>query len=120
MSIQTNDAGERLWDQFLEKWPIDSLESLTIDQYTKAGSQDSFTYWLESKTEPLGSIWGGSAFKFGIFHRGNDQTKESTRGRVFGTEYAWYEKYGATPEEAFARVRAELVKIARAASKCDL
>lgn len=110
---------EKLWDEFLERWPLSGLRSLDITDYTKVGDGSSFTYWLESKTEQLGSIWGGSSFKFGIYHRGDNQPKENGRGRVFGTDYAWYEKYGATPEEAFSNVIKEVVKVAEAASTGD-
>lgn len=54
-----------LWDEFLSAWPISRIETMTIDEYTNVGSNDTFTYWIESKLDTLGSIWGGSSFKFG-------------------------------------------------------
>ena len=63
------NAREALWDEFLKRWPLESLQSMSLQQYTQAGNDDCFVYWLEVKTESLGSIWGGSAFKFGIFSR---------------------------------------------------
>jgi len=51
------------WDEFLAKWPLEKLEQMTLEEYTNAGSKESFTYWIEAKLEKLGSIWGGSAFK---------------------------------------------------------
>ena len=108
-------TAEKLWDDFLERWRLDDLKSLTIEQYSHAGSKDTFTFWLESKTEALGSIWGGSAFKFGIYHRGSDEVKPNGRGRIFGDDYGWYEKYGKTPQEAFEHVRAEIIRVAEAA-----
>lgn len=119
MSLNVETAN-KLWDDFLARWPLSSLESLSLEEYTKAGANDSFIYWLESKTEDLGSIWGGSAFKFGIYHRDNNEQKENKRGRVYETEYAWYAKYGKSPAEAFANVRAEVVKIATAAKAGNL
>ncbi|MYC60291.1 MAG: hypothetical protein F4X09_08885, partial [Gammaproteobacteria bacterium] len=35
-----------LWDEFLETWPISKLEKMTLDEYTQAGSRETFTYWL--------------------------------------------------------------------------
>lgn len=32
---------------------------MTLDEYTQAGSKDSFSYWIESRLHELGSIWGG-------------------------------------------------------------
>jgi 5-methylcytosine-specific restriction protein B len=113
MPIDPN-AAEQLWDSFVARWPIDKLKSMTIEQYTQVGNDDTFTYWLESKTESLGSIWGGSAFKFGIYHRANLEPKPNERGRIFGDQYAWYSMYGQTAEEAFEKVRSIVVSIAEA------
>ena len=51
------------WDEFLAKWPLEKLEQMTLEEYTNAGSKESFTYWIEANLENLGSIWGGSDFK---------------------------------------------------------
>lgn len=66
-----------LWDEFLTAWPVSRLASMTVDEYTRAGSKDSFTYWIESRLDEMGSIWGGSAFKFGVFSRKDTQSKSS-------------------------------------------
>ena len=108
-------AAQQLWDAFRKRWPIDTLKAMPIEQYSRVDDKDTFTYWLESKTENLGSIWGGSSFKFGIYHRGSDEAKPSGRGRIFGEHYAWYGKYGTTPEEAYKTVRDLIVRIAEAA-----
>jgi len=34
-----------LWDEFLSVWPASRLATMTLDEYTQAGSKDSFTYW---------------------------------------------------------------------------
>ena len=34
-----------LWDEFLRAWPLARLSTMTLDDYTQAGSKDSFTYW---------------------------------------------------------------------------
>ena len=64
-----------LWGEFLAKWPRTRLSTMTLDDYTQVGSKDSFTYWIESHLQDMGSIWGGSAFKFGVFSRGNTDEK---------------------------------------------
>lgn len=98
---------------------MEKLGELTLPEYTSVTGDpkggDSFSYWLESKTEEIGSIWGGSAFKFGVYERGNTTPKPNTRGRMFGSKYAWYEKYGATPEAAFEAVKQEIISIANGA-----
>lgn len=90
---------------------------MTLEEYSQVGNPDSFTNWLEGKTEELGSIWGGSAFKFGIFERkSDDKTKANESGRSFGEKYAWYSKYGSTPEEAYIKVRSIIIGIAEASN----
>lgn len=106
---------DQLWDTFLAEWPIERLEVMTLLEYSKAGDKNCFTYWIESRTEGLGSIWGGSAFKFGIFGRKDQSAKAGGDGLAYGAEYAWSTKYGATQEEAFEVVRKLVVSIARAA-----
>jgi 5-methylcytosine-specific restriction protein B len=66
-----------LWDEFLRVWPLARLATMTLDDYTQAGSKDSFTYWIESRLDELGSIWGGSSFKFGVFSRKDTDDKTS-------------------------------------------
>lgn len=128
MSIDSKYA-ENLWDEFLQRWPLEQLDNLlTLEAYTQVKGDnehgDSFTYWLEKKTEDMGSIWGGSSFKFGIYHRGNSLSKEDGRGRVYGDKYAWYSKYDkdalGTPEGAFRYVKDEVLRVAKAANAGDL
>jgi 5-methylcytosine-specific restriction protein B len=112
---------EKLWDRFLQRWPLEALHEITLRDYTLAGDADCFTYgWLEQTTENLGSIWGGSAFKFGIYSRKNHIEKSSGAGRSYSSEYGWYSKYGTTAEEAFERVRTIFVAIANAARTGNL
>lgn len=108
-----------LWDSFLSRWPLQELQDMTLEEYTQAGDNDCFTYWLEARTESLGSIWGGSAFKFGIYGR-KDHTQKTGDGVAYGTDYAWATKYGNTPAEAFRNVRKEIVNVAHAARRGDL
>ncbi|OSQ26402.1 hypothetical protein CCON61_00260 [Campylobacter concisus] len=85
---------------------------MTLEQYTGVKSKDTFTFWLESKTENLISIWGGSAYKFGIFKRAqNDVEKELKSGQTGDTEYGWYEKYGETRNQAFQKIKSLILQI---------
>ena len=68
-----------LWSEFLEAWPPDRVRGMSLDQYTNLNRDDAFIYWLEERTKALGSISGGSAFKFGIYRR--DQKDPKKRGR---------------------------------------
>ncbi|SOZ73761.1 conserved hypothetical protein [Cupriavidus taiwanensis] len=108
------------WDAFLERWPLDKLPGMSLREYSEAGNQDCFVYCLESKTEALGSIWGGSAFKFGIYSRKQAGDAKRDGERYYGENYAWYAKYGDTPEAAFGQVINKIVQIANAARSGNL
>ena len=110
---------EALWDQFLQRWPLEALRDMTLAQYSQAGTDDYFCRWLEKHTESLGSIWGGSSFKFGVFSRLDKQEKTSPH-HEFSEQYAWLKKYGASAEQAFAVVREHIVSVAEAARRGDL
>lgn len=109
---------EALWTQFLERWPLESLRQMTLEQYNQTGSDDHFCRWLEKHTESLGSIWGGSSFKFGVFSR-LDKKDKSNPHRVFTDEHAWLKKYGSSAEQAFSAVRRHIVTVAEAAHAGD-
>ena len=113
------DSLYKLWDEFLADWPISRLREIGLEEYTKAGSTDTFTYALEVKFANLGSIWGGSAFKFGIFSRNpNGKLKDyKPNSKQIGTsEYAWYRKFGLTKDDAWNTLKEKIVLIAEAAA----
>jgi 5-methylcytosine-specific restriction protein B len=53
-------------EQFLVRFPFDSLMKMTIEQYASIHSKDTFIYWLERK-KILAGIGGGNSSKFGIY-----------------------------------------------------
>lgn len=57
----------KLNQEFLERFPLEKLKDMTLEEYTNLNRSDSFCYWLEIKTRILGSISGNSSFKFGIY-----------------------------------------------------
>lgn len=108
--------GKVLWNKFIQRWPLEKLNQLTLQEYTKSGDSDCFSIgWLESATENLGSIWGGSAFKFGVYSRKDQSNKEDGAGKSYSNEYGWYSKYGSTAEQAFENVLSIIIEIANAA-----
>ena len=109
-----------LWDEFLSVWPAPRLATMTLDDYSQAGSKDSFTYWIESRLDELGSIWGGSSFKFGVFSRKDTEDKKSDAKLSYSDTHGWYSSLGSTAEEAFEKVRGFVVQVADWAAKGDL
>ena len=102
----------KLKDEFKQRWTLQNVKDMTINQYTGIGDKDTFTYWLESKTEKLISIWGGSAYKFGIFKRAQkDGRKELKPGQTGDIEYGWYKKYGNNRNEAFEKIKSIILQV---------
>ena len=102
---------EEAYEAFVAEFPPETLKTMPLDLYTNLNRDDSFCYWLETRTDCLGGIWGGSAYKFGIYKWENMPSRLG--GRSSDNEYAWYTKYGGSAEEAFGNVRAIVDRIAR-------
>jgi 5-methylcytosine-specific restriction protein B len=109
----------KIWDEFLQRWPIEKVKSMTLEEYSSAGGKDTFTYWLEAKLDILGSIWGGSAFKFGIFSRNTTEVKENAGKRSYDEHYGWYSKEGKTRQEAFENVKGKIIAVIEAVMARD-
>lgn len=106
------------YNSFQERFPIEKLEEMTLEEYTNLDRSDSFCYWIESRTGSLGSFWGGSSFKFGIYRYKN---RPSDTRVVSDDKYAWYRLLKAeTAQDAFYRIREIIVAIAYAARNGNL
>lgn len=117
--MATTSQLQETWDAFLSEWPLARLRTMSLQDYSAAGQGRTFTAWIESRLDKMGSIWGGSSFKFGIYSRKDKTPKAGGGGASYTQEYAWYTKYGSTPEEAFAKVRSLVVSVAEAAARGD-
>jgi len=105
-----NSEHYQLKEEFLREWPLQKIKNLTLEEYTNL-EKTSFCYWVEAKTNLLGSVWGGSAYKFGIFKRKNTDSEVGEGYRKTADGYSWHSKYGNTKEEAFESVRNHIVEI---------
>jgi len=117
--MNPNKEANQLWDEFLSRWPIEKLRTMSLDEYSRGGDKDCFTYWIEHRTNSLGGVGGGSSFKFGIYNRADSSEKRNHRGLKYDGNYAWYEKYGTSKEMAFENIRKLIVRIAEAAKAED-
>ena len=105
---------QTLWNEFLNQWSVEKVQKMTLPEYSKVGNIDTFGYWLEHKTKLIANILGGSAFKFGIYHRNASDEKENGKGKIYETDYAWLEKYGQTKEKAFDEVKKRILETIKA------
>lgn len=105
---------DELLADFLQRYPLEKLDSMKIDEYVVGLSNDNFSNLLEFKTRALGGIRGGTSAKHGIYAK--KQENCSVKGIMQDDKYAWYKKYGETAEEAFTSVRSIVSKIAHCAA----
>ena len=105
-----NETLYQLKETFLQEWSLTRIQNMTLEEYTNL-DKTSFCYWLEAKTHDLGSIWGGSSYKFGIYKRRDISTTITVDNRITDGEYAWFQKYGTTKEAAFQTVKNTIISI---------
>jgi hypothetical protein len=96
---------------FIQKFPLQSLTKITLDEYVVGHHGPSFCNLVESGTKAWANIQGATSFKFGIYF---GRTKsDPTR------KYRFTAKFGTTQEDAFATVKnalLDLVALGAAAS----
>jgi len=115
MEKNENEALYNLKEEFLSAWPFERVKQMSLEEYTNLNKDDSFCYWLESRTNDLGSIWGGSSYKFGIYKRNNTESDVTRTGYQTDGEYSWVSKYGDSKEVAFQNVKENLIATIEAA-----
>lgn len=81
-----NAEFQKLWSAFLQTWPPSRVRQMTLEAYANSNKNDAFIYWIESRLDKLGSILGGSAFKFGIYRRDNKEKPALTCKGLSATE----------------------------------
>ena len=93
-----HDRGE-----FLRAFPVDSLHSMSIEDYVVGMQTPTFCNYVESKTKSWAIIQGSIASRFGVYF-----------GKVKGDEKHIYrptKKFGSTPEEAFKNVKMAILDL---------
>ena len=117
-----NKMNEELYvlkQQFLDEWPIERLENMSLSEYTNL-DKTSFGYWIEHITRDLGSVAGGSSYKFGIYKRNDNSEVKEESNRSTDGDYAWFKKYGKHKEEAYNTVKNIIIRIAKSAQQNNL
>jgi len=119
--IISNGEKEELLQLFLKRFPADSIKNMQMDDFVYNGNPENFSYWLEKKTDQLGGIAGGSAYKFGFFKLDPEKSysEKTPKGAVKDNDFGWYKFYGETPEAAYKEVINRISQIIEAVQKED-
>lgn len=100
---------KELCDIFLDRWTIDNIEKLTLQEYVGLRNKDTFCQWVETKTRILGSIKGMTSIKFGIYER-KDPIKKPKKYKN-DDRYSWLQSYGNNSKSAFENIKQDIIKI---------
>jgi hypothetical protein len=113
----TLEEKQELLAEFLERWPETAVRDMALNEYSGVDDKDTFTYWVETKMRPLGSIKGAYSTKFGIYRRKN---LKKLGGNYRNDDiYTWMNRFGNNRDEAFAAVKQNLLDIIASAENGD-
>jgi len=96
---------------FLEKFPINSVDSLELDDYVIGKGTPSFCACVEAKSRTWANIQGSTAFKFGIYYGKTNSDPQK--------KYRFTEKFGDNEEQAFSSVKKSLLELLNAGEEKD-
>jgi hypothetical protein len=97
------DVARRTRGVFRKKFPVESLKSMTLDDYVVGHRDASFCKLVEFGTRAWAGIQGANAFKFGIYY-GKEKHDPELR-------YRFSQKFGSSQNEAFANVKRALLNL---------
>ena len=109
--IVKTDELEELLDEFLNRWQIEDVEKMTLQEYVSVKNKDTFCQWIETKTRVLGSIKGMTSIKFGIYER--KDPNEKPKNYVNDNKYSWLRAYGNNRNEVFEKVKKDVLEVIR-------
>ncbi len=96
---------------FLNRWTTENINKIKLGEYTDIENQDTFCYWVETKTGSLGSIKGVPSNKFGIYRRKKIDKLPSPKFYNSDNKYSWLKNYGDTRNKAFHYVKDNILKV---------
>lgn len=100
---------------FLDRWPLEKVKTMTLEEYTNTEKNDSFTYWLSTKTSDVIGTQGSFPHSGGIYKTSgnNDNSAQLNKGQNTDqdNEYIWYSRYGSNKTDAFLKVKELLVAV---------
>lgn len=94
----------KVWKDFLDAWPLEKLEHMTLEEYAIGTDEHTFSWWLECGTLSLCSLGDSSPDKYGIYF------SQKTKG------YWVDHRLDPDPLVSFERLKRVIVATAQAAS----
>ncbi len=104
-----------LLESFLDRWTLEDVRKMSLQEYVGVNNHDTFCYWVETKTRMLGSIKGSNSFAFGIYER--KQKNKLHKNFRDDEKYSWIKHYGDDRNEAFENVKKDVIETIEFAEK---
>ncbi|SHH91634.1 hypothetical protein [Clostridium grantii] len=112
--VQSNEQKlEALRVKFVEDYKIQNIINMKKEDYVVGlGRKDTFCYRIENELQGLGNIHGATSAKFGLYYgKSGEDTEEKYRNT---------KKYGEDPQQAFEKIKEEIVMLLIAGQNKDL
>lgn len=107
---------DKLYNDFLQRFPIEHLPNMTLEEYTQHEGKDTFCHWMGTKTDDLGPIFNGFPdIEVISEYEGTPPYKYY----AYDDKYTWRGAAGQTSSEVFSKVREQIVQTAYSAQKGD-
>ena len=102
----------KLLTDFLNRWPIEAVERMKLQEYVAVKDTDTFCQWIETRTLKLGSTKGGSSIKFGIYKK--YPSKNTPKQYFEEAGYLWQLKqYGSNKNDVFDTIKQYILEVIR-------
>ena len=102
---------DELVQEFLKQYPLESLSSMKLSEYTNLERNNSFCYWVEIRLKVLGNIQGAPSYKFGIYEY-NNLSRTDNEQYSYDDKYAWQNRFGDTSKKAYNQINKLICEIA--------
>ncbi|HEX7388130.1 MAG TPA: DUF3883 domain-containing protein [Castellaniella sp.] len=115
---QREDEADILRGEFLKRFPIESLPSLTLGKYAIGQNKgETFCHWVEHGTDKWARITGATASKFGVYF-GHEGKSPEVRYR-YTKKFAGDLPLQGEQKRVFRNIRAQLLSLVRQGQSLD-
>lgn len=118
---------QAVWQAFLQRWPLESLKALTLEEYSQSDEDICFAGWVKRRAHGLG--WkpspGAGMDQIGIcaFSVKDRDAQIATYSRRAASRvdesrgYCWRASFGESADQAFETVKKRVIDIVNAATQ---
>lgn len=98
------------YNSFIEKYPVNLLEKLTLEEYTNIKINDNdeyFTHWLERKTENCGKFRTASSYAYGIYKVNPNNIQDENEKKIAEDKYKAFDENNKKSKDYLSNDKAQ-------------